>query len=258
MKTVIIFIFVNFFCSIGFAGPLILISDIDDTVKVTNVQNPADAVASLKTKESFVGMSQLYGQLLSSRSESKLFYVTGSPKAIEPLMLEFLLDAGLYLGAQLTMKSSTGDIEDYKTNELRRILRTIDPSSDVILIGDNTQKDAAAYATAAAEFSNIKARYIRRVRNNVELPYGSRYFDSALDIALMEHQAGRLNENSIQNLAQEIGTEKRPKRVYIKTTICPQIFPGEQIISEMNLTDSTLALLTQAFKQKRSLCRKSS
>lgn len=255
MKTVIILTAILFYSNLVFSGPLLLISDIDDTVKVTNVQNPADAVSSLKRKESFVGMSTLYSQLLSQRLETKLFYLTGSPEVIRPIMMEFLLDSGLFLGAQLTMKASSGDIQNYKVSELRRILQNFDSSADTILIGDNTQKDPSAYEITAQEFSQVKARYIRRVKNNLVLPEGSKYFDSALDIALFEFQDGRLNENSLQILAQEIQQEKRARRLFIKTTVCPKVFAAEPLANSMSLSLLTTSLINDAYKQKRALCK---
>lgn len=252
-----VFLLILLFGNLCLASPLVIVSDIDDTVKVTNVQNAGDAIGSINSKESFVGMSQLYSSLINQSEQSQIFYVTGSPTLLKNSTLEFLLDTGLFLGSSLTTNSGVEDVLEYKVNAIRKILNGLSQDAVIILIGDDTQKDPAVYDKIIKEFSQVKARYLRRVKNNVALPEGSVQFESALDIAISEFSQSRLNEAGVARIANEIMSEKRRKRFFIKTTTCSNLYPGEDIAALSNLTDRTKKLVADAYKHTKKVCKES-
>lgn len=139
-----------------------VISDIDDTIKVTEVR---DRIKLLK--HTFVdmptaiqGMPDLYKGLreaLSTASHPAPFmYLSASPYNLYPFLRGFVQEAGFPGGTIILRDMSWMDMEsfvmsltkgtqEYKTDRMRKIFSWL-PRTNWVCIGDSTQTDPEAYA----------------------------------------------------------------------------------------------------------------
>jgi hypothetical protein len=170
----------------------IIVSDVDDTVKITNVLNLGVGVLS---ESVFAGMPELYQQLLGNDSPAeRLWFLSGSPKIMNHRVKEILNDTH-FPKHELTLRNGKQffkNIFDFKTKKMEKKYGT--STMNFILIGDDTESDPKVYATFSAPRPNqVLAVYIHRITGSA-LPPGSISFVTAYDIAMHEYVSGRLNE----------------------------------------------------------------
>ncbi len=155
-------------------GPtgLSVISDIDDTVKVSNVLDRTELVANTFYRPYLAvqGMPGLYG---AWRDRGVVVhYVTAGPWQLFSPIWSFLAENGL-AGAGIEMRefrlanASFVDIfrdsQDYKKQRIREILRRF-PERRFVLVGDSGERDPEVYAAIAREFpAQVAGIYIRAV-----------------------------------------------------------------------------------------------
>ncbi len=174
----------------------IIISDVDDTVKITNVLHPGDAFWNAVGSEAeFAGMPELYRQLLGKNSPAeRLWFLSGSWVLLDHKVYEFLKDTHFpdHDSTLRSAKQTFKDIFKYKTKEMNKRYGT--SMANFILIGDDTEKDPETYTTFSAPRRNqVLAVYIHRITGRA-LPPGGTSFVTAYDIAMHEYVSGRLSE----------------------------------------------------------------
>jgi hypothetical protein len=128
-----------------------VISDIDDTIKVSHVLDKlALAKATLFEEPAAVaGMPEVYSALQTSLNDPSFFYVSGSPYQLYPFLREFVGDN--YPSGPLFLKNLTildlpsfitGDEDDtinYKVNQIDKI-HGMFPGKKFLLVGDSTEQ----------------------------------------------------------------------------------------------------------------------
>ena len=68
----------------GATTPLLLISDLDDTIKISHTQSKLITVyRGLFRTSAFAGMAQLYAEILARHSDSRFCVVSSSPPQIQ-------------------------------------------------------------------------------------------------------------------------------------------------------------------------------
>jgi phosphatidate phosphatase APP1 len=198
-----------------------VVSDIDDTTKITDVGDPlAMVVNGLFSNRAFAGMRELY---LSFSIERKYFfdYVTGSPDLLRFRAEKFLESGGFPVG-ELHLKPTFGSekLRAYKTRVIRELMEK-NPKDVFILIGDDTQADYLVYDELYRYAPDrILAIYIRKVTNH-KLPPSAYPFLSAFDLARTEHLMGRLTVAQAAPVALAILGEKKDVRVIPRFSYCP-------------------------------------
>ncbi|KAM5345615.1 hypothetical protein ACJ41O_011476 [Fusarium nematophilum] len=134
-----------------------VISDIDDTIKVTLTSDPLGILKStfVDTPTPIAGMPELYADLQSILPrDSPWFYVSASPYNLYPLLRDFR-DRYFPPGTMILRDSSwrtvsgllsalTMGTEEYKADRMKKIHSWL-PKRKMILIGDSTQSDPEAY-----------------------------------------------------------------------------------------------------------------
>jgi phosphatidate phosphatase APP1 len=147
------------------SAPLLVVSDFDDTVAVTNVTSPVKLVESALLKDSDTqavvpGMAAFYG-CLKSTSAPAFALVSGSPVQYLPRIRTFLSRHGFPAGFGLYLRDiGPGTLSGYKQPAIRRLLQQF--SQPVVLVGDSGEKDPEVYAQIRDEFpGRVKAIYIR-------------------------------------------------------------------------------------------------
>ena len=169
----------RFVASEGFG----IISDIDDTIKMTTSPDPKGILQSTfaDIPKTTTGMPEFYKVLNETLTKPAWFYLSASPYPLYPFLHEFLdqnyppgtmvlRDASWMTFAGL-IQSLTVGVKAYKTDRIEKI-HTWLPQRHFICIGDSTQSDPEAYAEMYAKYPEwIKAIYIRKVVDapNMEL-----------------------------------------------------------------------------------------
>ena len=171
------------------ANAVTIISDLDDTIKITHVKAVQAIKRTLLSTDVFLGMPELMRAFKSS-PKNKLFIVSGSYVFVRGPVAKLLSQNGIeadhiYLANGGSKKPA---ILDQLVNAAK---------DDVILLGDDQENDPIYYKAIQKKYpSKIKAVYIHQL-NDVVLPENQIGYLSAYEVAAYETTAGRL---TLQNL----------------------------------------------------------
>lgn len=203
----------------AFAG-IGIISDLDDTIKITHVASPVAAtVNGVFRKRVFTGMPEFLREARSYSSE--LHILTASPGFISKSVRRTLESSGIdYDSVAFKNPFKKEDKISYK---LRKIKEILDRSpNDFILLGDDVDKDPEVFLKAQELFPNrILRSYIHVVRNR-QLPGGSVTYYTAADLALRESLEGRLSVESADEILDHLLMSSSFNRVIPRFAHCPQ------------------------------------
>jgi len=153
-----------------------IISDIDDTIKVTMTSDPKGILRSTFVDEPkpVPGMPQLYGYIQSLvTSSAPWFYLSASPYNLYSFLHDFreahyphgqlILRDASWMTISGLLSNLTLGTEQYKIDRIKKVHGWL-PKRKMILIGDSTQSDPEAYGECFREFPGwIKLILIRRV-----------------------------------------------------------------------------------------------
>jgi len=159
-----------------------VISDLDDTVIVTNVTNRLKmlltvALLNEHTRLPFKGVAAFYQALQNGASGSEnnpIFYVSSSPWNLYPPLTEFLRIHNIPLGT-LFLKDfgnhtvfSPGEQQSHKIKSIETILDAY-PRLPFVLIGDSGEKDPEIYREILGKYrERIRVIYIRSINTKPE------------------------------------------------------------------------------------------
>ncbi|KIY62350.1 hypothetical protein CYLTODRAFT_494702 [Cylindrobasidium torrendii FP15055 ss-10] len=158
-----------------------VISDIDDTVKVSNVLDTMKAIKAVLFDDAVPvsGMPELYSSLVESLDDPNFIYITGSPYELYPNLHDFISTSfvdsrGPILTKNLTVTNiaelasqifDDSDTLNYKVSQIDRV-HELYPNKKFLAIGDSTQKDPEVYAKAFNTYGDfIQCIWIRQVED---------------------------------------------------------------------------------------------
>ena len=161
------------------ASKLGIISDVDDTIKLTEVRDKSKVVKDIlmgdaSTVPAVPGMASLFRDLSRGPGgvERPVHYVSASPDILSSRLERFLslnefppgsLDL-IQLGSPKSFFKRPPSASEHKTRAIGRILDTY-PGRRYVLFGDGAQKDPAVYSRLSAAYpGRIEAIYIRRTK----------------------------------------------------------------------------------------------
>lgn len=187
------------FSSAGHAQNRMVISDIDDTLKMSHVLDTTEALknAALSWNE-FVGMSDLFDSL--DREQNLSFeYVTNAPQDLMEAFHTLFLLVNQFPQGRLHLNPDLFS-QTFKVEKIHEILDEKRPT-EVLLIGDNGERDIEVYEQIRRDYPRIKFTiFIHQVyssKNSDEtgkllLP-GQIGFVTSLDAAVVLAQQGWLS-----------------------------------------------------------------
>lgn len=155
----------------------IVVSDLDDTVIVSNVGSLVGAALTMlmnnvRTRDPFPGVERFYKALSDRQGEDNpIFYLSSSPWNLYDLLWRFLNKQGIVHGPLLLRNWREGVLGhgSHKLTHLRELL-SFYRAAPFILIGDSTQEDPEIYAQLVKEQpSRVLAVYIRDVEQSAEV-----------------------------------------------------------------------------------------
>ncbi|KAM0131876.1 hypothetical protein ACHAP3_006618 [Botrytis cinerea] len=157
-----------------------VISDIDDSIKITQTSSPIDILRStfLSKPKPVDGMPELYKHIQSiitpkHASVAPWFYLSASPYTLYSFLSEFrreyypqgtmiLRDAN-FLSLSGLLETLTEGTQEYKVNEMEKIHKWL-PKRKMICVGDSTQSDPEAYGEICRKNPGwVKLVLIRKV-----------------------------------------------------------------------------------------------
>jgi hypothetical protein len=183
-------------------GPsLLLISDVDDTVKITHVTRRfRAAVRGLVRRSVYGGMAILYREM-----NPELVFLSASPLFLEGRVRRTLVERGGFPSARIVLRDwwSERDVAAFKQGQIDRFCRA--SPLPVVLVGDDTERDPEVFLSAASrqDAGRVVAIYIRQNTGRT-LPEGVLPFRTAFDIALCEHLGGRLSIASAVRVGEAV------------------------------------------------------
>ncbi len=147
---------------ISYSADTLVISDIDDTLKVSATAIPKEAIKrTILVDARFSGMALLLKELMRLPN-SKISYVSAAPKFLSRFHAAFLKafpNGNLYLRDQMN-----DDVIQYKLSAINREIKNNKPKT-IILIGDNSTFDPHVYDKVARAYQNRGIRVITFIRH---------------------------------------------------------------------------------------------
>ena len=204
-----------------FAKGHILVSDIDDTLKLTNVRSYQDlAVNGLFGNQVFLGMSELYQEWINHDEDpNSVMYLSRSPDALFSDLDHLLFSEKGFPWGRFRLLSlfDFASFEDFKVLSIRKLLT--EDERPLVLVGDDAQNDPQVFSRVL-QSEKISSCYIHQVRG-VKLPLGVIPFVTAFDLALHEVEAGRLHAKQAARVGQVILDSDQPEDLFPSFKVCP-------------------------------------
>ncbi len=176
------------------ANTLGIISDIDDTVLVSNVPDKAVLLKNTllknpKQRQAFLGTANFYQHLLAQNAFPKaapMFYVSAAPRQLAEGISAFLTQHKFPQGVLITKRINgrghdpLRDQQQYKIDKIEMIFTTL-PWVTFVLVGDDGERDPEIYRALQEKYpQRVVAIYIRKVHPD---PLRTVY-DGQLDLAV--------------------------------------------------------------------------
>lgn len=209
-----------FLFSNAFAG-IQIISDLDDTVKVTNSGDILESVGyAIARNKVYAGMPEF---LAGTRTYvNALTIVSSSPRILRLKVKKLMQKHGIqYESIILNKNFKRPNHIEYKTSAIEEIL---DKTTDsFILIGDDVGDDPEIYDYFIKNYPHrILASYIHVVKNR-EVPDSAIKYHTTFELAVKEFEAGRLLKQDVINVAEGILKVDDFESVFPNFAHCPAV-----------------------------------
>ncbi|KAI9216636.1 hypothetical protein BC828DRAFT_370941 [Blastocladiella britannica] len=152
-----------------------VISDIDDTIKITEVNDKAKALQNtlINPFRATTGIVDFYARLRTSLN-ADFIYLSGSPHMLYTPLRDFMRSVGLPAGSLFLNVFGLGlsDLDFYKGSQVHKlkVLRSLLPKyskRSYVLVGDSAEQDPETYGIIYNEFAaqgvDFKCIYIHKV-----------------------------------------------------------------------------------------------
>lgn len=212
-----LFLFLALF-SFGAQASITIISDLDDTIKITNAADLKRATYNgIFRKRVYTGMPEFLNE---ARSYSNaLHVVTASPSVIRPRVNATLAAHDIEADGVYLRNVFREGKHEFKVRVIKDIMA--ETSDNVILIGDDVDKDPEIYQQIQQSFpERVLGVYIHIVRNR-EVPAGMTRYWTSFDLALREFLAGRMALPSVKKVGESLLQASKLSRIFPKFAHCP-------------------------------------
>ncbi len=213
MKKELLVAVMSLFLALPSQAQTIVISDVDDTLKISHVLDTIALIEnSLHLENHFLGMSHLFN-LLKTSGGIQFYYVSNALDYIQGLHEDFIQLHKYPMGPVL-LRKDFGD-ENHKIRTISEIITQTHPT-DVILIGDNSERDTEIYADLKNKFPGLKIQIFIHQLYSVKaflevgqpIQPGQVPYVTSVDLAFQLKKINLLSEKDylafIQNLIPEI------------------------------------------------------
>lgn len=202
----------------SFAG-IQIISDLDDTIKVTNSGDLLESLGyATARRKVYAGMPEF---LSASRTYvNALSVISSSPKILKFKVTKLLKKHDIkHENIILNSNFKRPGHMEYKTGAIKKVL---DSTTDqFILMGDDVGEDPEIYDNIIKEYPDrILASYIHIVKNR-EVPASAIKYYTTFELAVKENQAGRMAAEDVKKVAESILSVGDFESVFPEFAFCP-------------------------------------
>lgn len=229
---------------------LVVISDIDDTIRLSGGKNKFAKVRSFfKRKDmTFWGLNELYRSIgRTTHSETQFYYVTAAPKtrpiSIFEIVSESVTDANFPEGVMIGKPNIRTDTYEYKLKNHIEILES-HPEADILLLGDDTSQDHRVYKELKRRYTSRNITYFVHlvagsVKNNLQ-----NFFATVGDLSLSLYDRKFLSQEDVLTINSEwqqglVWKKIRSKKIFPSWLNCKGFyeffkknFPGKKNLSK--------------------------
>lgn len=238
----------------------VVISDIDDTIKMTGVLNSKLHVGfnGLFSKRAFAGMSELYNEY--DAKGYGIYYVSGSPKMIDCRIEDFLADKDFPQWNQRFLKDKiSSDTYKFKMESIRNVIAREKPTS-LILIGDDTEHDPDVYNDISKEYPGLVESIHIRAIQNTKLPSNSlmKNFFSSVEIGVHELINKKLSYLGLENVVHAFIEQTKESGIQLDSFYCPKEGRAEisELITKNRVKDTAVIdLLLRTQSKIKKICK---
>lgn len=183
-------LFLSLFITATVEAKTLVIADIDDTLRVTNrvyASYTEQLENILNLDMPFSGMKELMDVFHSQNA--KIYYLTAAVEPLDKISEAFLEHNAFPQSYRFIYKEWWQETESYKVNEIRRLINKEKPDI-IILIGDNGEKDPAAYSRIQEMYpqAHVFIHYLYKYGTSVPVPQNQiAYITTAEVAAHLEH-----------------------------------------------------------------------
>lgn len=185
----------------------LVVSDIDDTLKVSHVLSTLDSAWNLpRVRNEFYGMADLMAAVVEDPNSAPV-YLTNAPTIIGGFHKRFL-SINSFPGGTLLLRQGSADT--HKLTQLRKMRKEARPDK-FILIGDNGERDSEFYDTFKKETKNTEIlTYIRYLYSPLNKDQTGKKpksdqvaFVTMIDLTLALFDAGQLTLGQTDQLIRQ-------------------------------------------------------
>lgn len=189
---------------------LVIISDIDDTIKRSFVRDSMRELTNAfrVEKMAFFAMNELYAAILQANNGSRIHYVSNAVRTIMQKSHQKFLKVNNYPQGKLWLRDKFFE-KDHKIRSIIKIIESEKPQY-VILIGDNSQQDINFYNAIVKSYSDkkiifktyIKILYSQKIEKKILVLKNKQIgFITPIEIALnIMQQTGLLTLQDVTKL----------------------------------------------------------
>lgn len=204
--------------SIEASANTIVISDIDDTIRQTNVRKLQNLTV-LKQVE-FAGLSKLYRQL--EKAVSRFEYVSGVPEQVKGIS-EFFIYWHEFPRGRLFARDTQFDTVTHKSKAIDHIVRETRPAQ-MLMFGDNGEKDSEIYKLASERHPGKVVIFIHQLYDD-EIPLNQTAYLTSIDLALALHEQGFVSSEGVNEVLtyaakRMMGTRKEREEFFPSWAEC--------------------------------------
>jgi hypothetical protein len=218
-------VIVSFIFSVSLAhaeNNLRILSDIDDTVRISHVGSPGSIARALFSNRAFAGMATLYTRLLKTSEGTNLYFASGTPDILSWRVRVFL-NTNQFPSSEMYLQNTLrlGDVYRFKMDVLGKLMADL-KNATYLALGDDTEADPLVYRDLDKNFSGqILHTYIHIIKDDKEIPKGQSVFYSAFDIALNEVKEGRLSVEDATEVGSEVLMTDDYEKIIPEFAVCP-------------------------------------
>ncbi len=219
MKNLLLCFFVISFLGSAY-GSITIVSDLDDTIKITNSGREVDSTYNaLFTENVFTAIPEFLDSARAYTDE--LHVVSASPTVIRAKILSTLAKKKIKIDS-LTLRNFLRG-ESKLIYKVRAIKAIMDQSGDdFIFLGDDVGQDPEVYDELMKLYPNrVLASYIHVV-NGRKLPESVIPYFTTFDLYLREYMAGRMTKAAVEKGVSVFKAETNPKLIIPDFAQCPK------------------------------------
>lgn len=242
-KLILLFLFLISFSSFA---RVIVVSDLDDTIKIINSGNEIEAARNaLTTNIVFTAIPSFYQELALYTDELNI--LSAGPSVLKRKITKDMEVHGIVFNdLELRKLTRWEDKLTHKVNYLGKLMRE-NPEDKFILIGDDVGKDPEAYDEIMRHYpGRVLASYIHII-NNRDIPKSQTKYWLTSDLFLREYNAGRmpmaavaygfeqlLNEESLELIIPDFAHCPKTPMAWSWQVLSPFAFEASKLVKKVN------------------------